>query len=149
MEHLFDQPLQVGEPEMEKFLGHNTHIMKAYYDAFNTDDAEAADMKIGWEGMYASLKVQIQRLAYGSIDPKLTEEQRADARRKGHLVITDLCNVAIFFKNKIPKADLLEIRNILYHMRFIHPIGEAIVETDLAFKDYVVRTIVAIGDYVK
>ncbi len=140
------QDLETTQADIDTFLGHNTHIMRAYYDKFMKDDAES--IKFGWEGIYLSLQVQIKRTCGWSIDPSLTEEQRKDARNKAHMIIMDLCHVANFFKNKISNADITQIVRLLYSLRFQHPIGEAHVEADHVFKDNVVRAIQVLSKHI-
>lgn len=139
--------IESTQADIDVFLGHNTHIMRAYYSEFLKDEKES--MKYGWEGIYMSLLAQVKRTCDWSVDATLTEEQRAEARRKAHLIIMDLCHVANFFKNRITKADLTEIIRLIYSLRFQHPIGEAHVEADLIFKQNVVRFIYTLNKHIR
>ena len=141
------QDFESTQADIDTFLGHNTHIMRAYYTEFLKENSES--IQHGWEGIYLSLQVQVQRTCGWSIDPTLTPAQREESRRKAHMIIMDLCHVANFFKHKIPKEDLVKILRLLYSLRFQHPIGEALVEADLVFKDNVVRAIYTLGNHLR
>ena len=142
------KPLEVTQNDIDTFLSHHGGLMRAYYMSFigtaNTFSKEEA-----WRGIYFSLKIQIERKSADSINPALTEAERAEWRQSAQDAILNLCYVTIFHKDKIDKATLTDICRILSMMRFQHPIGEALVEADLIFKDKVVSAILAIGNALK
>ncbi len=145
------KPLEVTQNDIDWFLGDHGGLMKAYYLAF-IGDAEmnkSFSKEQGWNGVYLSLKTQIERKSAWSIDIARSEEERSTWRSQAQNSILYLCYVTIFHKDKINKATMTEIYGIIHMMRFMHPIGEAEVEADLVFKDKVVAALLAIGNALK
>jgi hypothetical protein len=142
-----EQPLEPTQSDIDDFLGNNGHIMKFHYDRFNSNGVK--EKQEGWNGIYMSLRVQIDRCCKFSLDLNETEEDRATWRSKAQMIILDLCNVAIFYKEKITKAYHEDIIRLLYVLRFQHPIGEAYIESDLIFKEKIVRAIATLGRYAR
>ncbi len=142
------KPLEVSQNDIDSFLADHGGVMKLYYKAFIGDeDANRHFSKAeGWNGVYASLRTQIERKSAWSIDPARSEEERASWRTQAQTSIMNLCYVTIFHKEKINKATMTEIFGLIQMMRFMHPIGEALVEADLIFKDKVVAALLAIGN---
>lgn len=138
-----DQPLEPTQADIDDFLDHNGDIMKFHHINFNSNVEK--EKQEGWRGIYLSLRVQIDRCCKFSLDDTKSAEERATWRSKAHMIILDLCNVTIFYKEKITKAYHEEIIRLLYGLRFQHPIGEAYIESDLIFKEKVVRAIATIA----
>ena len=145
------KPLEVTQNDIDWFLGDHSGVMKAYYKAFIGDPEmnKHFSKEAGWNGVYASLRTQIERKSAWSIDPERSEEERASWRAQAQNSILYLCYVTIFNKEKIDKATMTAIYSVIHMMRFMHPIGEAEVEADLVFKDKVVSALLAIGNALK
>ena len=145
------KPLEVTQNDIDWFLGDHAGPMKAYYAAFIGDEAmnKHFSKEEGWNGVYVSLRTQIDRKSAWSIDPERSEEERTMWRKQAQNSILYLCYVTIFNKEKIDKVTMTTIYNIIHMMRFVHPIGEAYVEEDLVFKDKVVSALLAIGNALK
>ena len=142
------KPLEVTQNDIDKFLSVHGGLMRAYHMSY-IGTANVFSKVDAWRGIYLSLRVQIERKSADSINPALTEAERAEWRKQAQESILNLCYVTIFHINTIDKATLTDICRILSMMRFQHPIGEALVEADLVFKDKVVSAIVAIGNRIK
>ncbi len=145
------EPLEVTQNDIDSFLADHGGLMKAYYLAFigDEDANKHFSKEKAWEGIYLSLRTQVERKSAWSIDPARSEEERATWRAQGQTSILNLCYVTIFHKDKIDKATMTNIYGIIHMMRFMHPIGEALVEADLVFKDKVVSALLAIGNALK
>ncbi len=142
------KPLEVTQNDIDSFLADHGGLMKAYYLAFTGDPemGKHVSKEKAWEGIYLSLRTQVERKSAWSIDPDRSEEERATWRAQAQTSILNLCYVTIYHKDKIDQATMTNIYRIIHMMRFMHPIGEALVEADLVFKDKVVSALLAIGN---
>jgi hypothetical protein len=142
------KPLEVTQNDIDTFLNHHSGLMAAYYMSF-IGTANTFSKEEGWNGVYVSLRTQIERKSAWSIDPARSEEERASWRQSAQDAILNLCYVTIFHKDTIDKVTMTKIFGLIQMMRFMHPIGEAEVEADLVFKDKVVSALLAIGNALK
>ncbi len=141
------QPLQVTQSDIDMFLAGHGELMIVYYKAFLGDEEanKTFTKEQGLNGIYLSLKTQIQQMCYGSIDPTRSQEDRTKCKMKAEDAISHLCYFAIYHKDTISKAVMSEISALVYHLYSVHPI----FDIDPVFKKKILGAIFAIGDHLK